>query len=135
MILADTGPIVALLDRTDPDFALCNAALEGLRPPLVTTWPAFTEAMFLLWRSLRASGQHRLWDAVDRGFVTLIDLDGEAIARSAELMEKYADLSMDLADATLVAVAEQTGQERIFTLDSDFTVYRRKNGKSFTLIP
>jgi len=50
-------------------------------------------------------------------------------------MERYRDTPMDLADATLVAVAEARGYRRIFTLDSDFTVYRTANGRSLTPVP
>jgi uncharacterized protein len=50
-------------------------------------------------------------------------------------MERYADCPMDLADATLVVLAEERGISRIFTLDSDFHIYRINGRKRFDLIP
>jgi len=50
-------------------------------------------------------------------------------------MEKYADVPMSLADASLVAVAESLGIRQVFTLDSDFTVYRFQGRQAFRLLP
>jgi predicted nucleic acid-binding protein len=55
--------------------------------------------------------------------------------RTRRLMEQYRDLPMDLADASLVALAEERGLERIFTLDNDFRIYRLPRGRAFTVIP
>ncbi len=135
MTLTDAGPLIAIIDRDDADHGLCVAALSAVRLPLQTTWPAFTEAMYVLGASTGAPGQRALWGMVSDGVLEIVDLPRSAIDRAARLMEKYADLPMDLADATLVAVADQLGRSRIFTIDSDFTVYRRANRRPFTLIP
>jgi predicted nucleic acid-binding protein len=66
-------------------------------------------------------------------FVT--DLSMSAVNRSARLMERYADTPMDLADATLVALAEETGQRKIFSLDSDFHIYRIRGRQRFEVVP
>src|SRR5205807_5826169 len=58
--LTDAGPLIALIDADEPDHATCVMALRGLRLPLVTTWPAFTEAMYLLSRAGGAAGRHAL---------------------------------------------------------------------------
>lgn len=58
-----------------------------------------------------------------------------ASRRAAELMQSYADRPMDLADATLVALAEERGEARIFTLDGDFRIYRRNDRKHFEIVP
>ena len=58
-----------------------------------------------------------------------------ATERAAVLMEKYADRPMDLADATLVALAEEREETRIFTLDADFEVYRLKGRRRFEIMP
>jgi predicted nucleic acid-binding protein len=65
----------------------------------------------------------------------VLDLARSAVQRSVELMAKYGDLPMDLADATLVAVAEERGIRRVFTLDSDFQVYRLHGRRRFDLVP
>jgi len=51
------------------------------------------------------------------------------------LMEQYQDLPMDLADASLVALAEEQRLVEVFTLDRDFRVYRRGDGRAFTVVP
>ncbi len=124
MTLTDAGPLVALIDADEADHELCATALAHLELPLVTTWPAFTEAMYLLARGGGAVGQAALWRLVTTDRLLLIDLSQRAVERSAALMSTYGDLPMDLADATLVAVAEERGLRRVFTLDGDFHVYR-----------
>lgn len=135
MILTDAGPLIAILDRNDPDHALCVEALSEVTPPLVTTWPAFTEAMYLLGASTGIAGQRALWSLVDEGALQLLELTPESVSASAAAMEKYADRPMDLADATLVAASSQVGDPRIFTIDGDFRFYRRDGGKPFILVP
>jgi predicted nucleic acid-binding protein len=102
---------------------------------LVTTWPAFTEAMYLLARAGGIQGQRALWRLVHTGRLIVADLSGSALERSARLMDQYADRPMDLADATLVAFAEEHGHRRIFTLDSDFHVYRIRGRQRFEVVP
>ena len=135
MTLTDAGPLVALIDADEPDHEACRSALKGLVLPLVTTWPAFTEAMYLLSRAGGPRGREALWRLVSTGRLVLADLSAAAVERSAWLMAKYADLPMDLADATLVALAEERGQRRIFTLDSNFRVYRINGRGRFETLP
>jgi predicted nucleic acid-binding protein len=133
--LVDAGPLVAILDRDDADHEACVSVLRRLEPPLLTTWPALAEAMYLLGDRVGWAGQELLWRLLVRGDLVLHELDDAAILRSQAQMKKYRDLPMDLADATLVVAAEQCGITRIFTLDSDFLVYRLKGRKSFELVP
>ncbi len=135
MTLVDAGPLVALIDADEPDHHTCVLALATLALPLVTTCPAFTEAMYLLNRAGGPAGRQALWRLVSTGRLAISDLPMAALERSAVLMDKYADLPMDLADATLVALAEQAGQRRIFTLDRDFTIYRLHGRTRFEIIP
>jgi predicted nucleic acid-binding protein len=86
---------------------------------------------------MREPGKHRAsYGAfISRGDVEIIKLAKESIERSRFLMEKYSDTPMSLADASLVAVAERLGLKRIFTLDSDFDVYRFRGRQRFERIP
>jgi len=104
-----------------------------LRRRLVTTWAAFTEAMYFAGGGLGWTGQEFLWELYARGELALLDI--AAPYRAAELMARYRDVPMDLADATLVAVAEQDGYRQIFTLDSDFYVYRLATGRALEVLP
>lgn len=133
-ILVDAGPMVALIDRADPDHDACVAALEALRGPLVTVWPAFTEAMYLLGRSWQ--GQRALWSRLETGALALAPLDEADAPRMRELMEKYRDLPMDLADAALVRVAERSSLTDVFTLDrTHFSLYRPGRRRRFSIVP
>ncbi len=135
MTLTDAGPLVALLDADEPDHAMCRATLGQLELPLITTWPAFTEARYLLSRAAGPVAREALWRLVLTDRLQVLDLSRSVVERSAKLMTKYADLPMDLADATLVALAEERGTARVFTLDSDFRVYRLRGRQGFDVVP
>jgi uncharacterized protein len=133
--LADAGPLIAIIDADEPDHASCMDALDQLILPLVTTWPAFTEAMYLLARAGGIRAQQALWRLVSTDRLVVADLSPSAVDRSARLMDQHADRPMDLADATLVALAEERGDRRIFTLDADFQIYRFRGRQRFETIP
>ncbi|HEX5726948.1 MAG TPA: hypothetical protein VFX98_15845 [Longimicrobiaceae bacterium] len=136
MTLCDTGPLVALIDRDDPHHARCVGALAGLPPAaLLTTWPCFTEAMHLLRRVGGLPAQDELWSYLADGLVSLhVPASGEW-ERMRALMRTYGDAPMDLADASLVALAEGLGLRRVFTLDRHFRAYRTRRGGSLELVP
>jgi len=132
-VLVDAGPLVALLDKRDPEHDACVVALKAMRDPLVSVWPAFAEAMYLLGRSWLA--QKALWSRLETGALTLAALDETDAPRMRELMEKYRDLPMDLADAALVRVAERESLTEIFTLDrKHFSIYRPGRRRRFSIV-
>lgn len=134
MTLLDAGPLVALVHASDQQHVRCRTALGSIRRPLCTVWPVITEAMYLLDFSWQA--QDAVWDMLEEGRVTLFSLDPRDVRRMRELMRKYRDLPMDVADAALVAVAEREGITRVFTLDRrDFEVYRPAKIGRFSLVP
>jgi uncharacterized protein len=133
--LTDAGPLLAIIDGDEPDHDRCVQALDQATLPLVTTWPAFTEAMYLLERAGGIQAQRALWRLVQTDRLVIADLSASAVERSSRLMDRYADLPMDLADATLVALAEEEGHQTVFTLDSDFSVYRIRGRLPFRTIP
>ena len=136
MTLTDTGALVALLDVNDPYHAECVAAAQHLPAgPLLTTWACFTEAMYLLGAVGGYRYQAALWQLRAAGRVVLHDMTVAEADRMAVLMEKYRDTPMDLADASLVAVAESHALGRVFTTDSDFYVYRLVDGSALEVVP
>lgn len=135
MILTDAGPLVALIDADEADHAVCRTILAQIEPPLLTTWPAFTEAMYLLARAGGPTGRKALWSLVSTGRLRIADLTEDEVRRSEDLMDQYADLPMDIADATLVAVAEARGLREVFSLDRDFQVYRLHGRTPFVVVP
>ncbi|HEX5759878.1 MAG TPA: PIN domain-containing protein [Thermoanaerobaculia bacterium] len=137
MILVDTGPFVALFDPRDRYHTRCKALLPELREPLFTTVPVLTEAFHLL--SPASRGSTALREFARRGGLSIWFFDPATLRRAFELMEEYADHPMDLADASLVAAAEELQVGRIFTLDrDDFSTYRVRRGRRlepFELLP
>jgi predicted nucleic acid-binding protein len=123
VILVDAGPLVALVDSDDQHHQKCVTALRQIKEPLATVWPALTEALYLL-NDLPA-GQEAVWDSILRGVIGILPLDVEDIPRIRELMRKYRDRGMELADAALIRTAERENVRKFFTVDrSDFAVYR-----------
>ena len=134
MILLDTGPIVALFDSSDAYHDLCVEVLKGISQPLITTWPVLTEAFYLLGFSWKA--QDNLWEFIMRGGIEILSLDEKMHARCRELMKKYQDLPMDLADGALIVLAEYREINEVFTLDhKDFKIYRSHKRKKLKLLP
>jgi len=136
MILTDAGPLVALIDKGEPDHDACVACLPNLTGPMVTTWPAFTEAMYLLGEAGGWQAQGMLWSILQQGDVEIAVQSSDDYGRMRVLMQKYQDLPMDLADASLVRLAEERRVRDIFTLDErDFQIYRILGRQSFRLWP
>ena len=110
-----------------------RATLKTIHEPIGTVWPAITEAMYLLNFSLVA--QEALWELASSE-LTILPLGAEDLPRMRELMKKYRDLPMDLADAALVRVAEREKVRVVFTIDrKDFSAYRPHRLGRFTLLP
>jgi uncharacterized protein len=132
-MLVDTGVLIALLDRRDPNHQRCIAAAQQLpNAPLTTTWCCLTEAMYFMGKIGGFTAQQGLWTLLLSGRILLRT---PTETRIAELMEKFQDTPMDLADASLVALAEELETTQIFTLDSDFYVYRTSRGEAFSCLP
>jgi hypothetical protein len=130
-VLVDTGPLVAFLHRRDLDHQRCVTAWQTAGP-FFTIWPVVTEAMHLLAFSRKA--QDGLAELVERA-VDVVPMDRADLPRIRTLMEKYADLPLDFADAGLVRIAERLRIGTIFTLDRDFTVVRPRHVRRFRTVP
>ncbi len=125
---------MALIHADDRHHASCRDALKRIREPLATVWPVITEAMYLL--DFSAEAQDALWRLLERDAVKILSLDAGDVPRMRELMRKYRDLPMDLADAALVRAAERERISRVFTIDrGDFEVYRPRGIRRFTILP
>ena len=136
MIAVDTGYFYALADRRDAWHARALACARLLDDEgMVTTWPVLAEACHLLASRLGSEFATELMADVVEGGITVWSPPVEALARIPPLMRKYANLPMDLADASLVLLAEHLGHGRILTTDMrDFGAYRWKSRKPFKSI-
>lgn len=132
MVIADTGFWLALANRKDHHHERATIALANLNEGLITTWPVMTEACYLLLTRVGHDAQEKLLDAYVEGGYAVFDLEQEHAVNICSNMRKYADLPMDLADASLLALAEHLGHGRILTTDvRDFQTYRWKTRKPF----
>jgi uncharacterized protein len=129
MILVDTGPLVALFDPKDGSHGRARATLASIREPIVTTIPVLTESFHLLDPSSR--GASALREFLEAGGVVPWFFSKSSLRRAWEVMKRYADKPMDLADASLVVASEELRTTTVFTLDRrDFSAYRARIGKT-----
>ena len=135
MILVDTAPLIALIDRRQEAHNRCSQTYRSLSEPMLTSWCCLTEAMYFLHQLRGWQGQEILWQFIERKALQIHHSSIKEQRRMAELMAQYQDLPMDLADASLVAAAEALNMKRIFTLDSDFYIYRLNGQEGFEVIP
>ena len=128
--LVDTGVIVAVLNRADRYHETIVELLGGFAGTLLTTWPVVAEACALV----GPRRQGLVLDWIDDPEVVIYSIDaGLKFMRTQ--MTDYEDLPCDFADASLVYAAAKTGVREIWTLDSDFLVYRLPDRTRFQVIP
>lgn len=133
-VLFDVGVFVALLDKSEKNHERCVAFLKEFRGRLFTTEPVLTETIYLLGSSIKA--QRACIDFLLKGGVTLIPQSRESLSRASALMEKYEDVPMDFADATLVSLAEEIDVVEVLTLDRrGFSTYRIRGKTAFKILP
>jgi predicted nucleic acid-binding protein len=133
-IVLDTGPLVALLNRSDRHHAWVREVLDTVEPPVVTCEAVISEACFLLARV--RDGQDAVFALLSKDVVKVdFRLSSEVEALRA-LMKKFANVPMSLADACLVRMSELEPRSRILTLDGDFRIYRRNRRQAIpTIMP
>jgi predicted nucleic acid-binding protein len=131
-LLTDSGPLIALLDRSDEHHEWVAGQFSHLSSPLLTCEGAITEAMHLL-----CDAGVQPWgvlELIERKIVSVpFNLESH-LDRVLSLMKKYADTPMDFVDACLVTMTEAKRDCRLLTLDSDFRIYRRFERQAIPLI-
>ena len=131
--LIDAGPLIALFDKDDQYYTKVKKHFQYLRGNLVTTWPVIAETAHMLDFNIRVQIDFMKW--LERGSLEIFALKISNLHRIIELSEKYADVPMDLADASLMIASEQLGITQILSLDSDYHIYRNdKKIKLFNLL-
>ena len=132
-VLVDSGPLLALFNAADDWHAPVAAWLRAYPGALlVSTWPVLTEVCALLARRVhnQAALDFLLW--VERGGVRL-DVPGEtSLMQMRRIAQRFADLPLDLADASIAEAAERLGLRRVLSIDADFDVYRDARGRPLT---
>ncbi|MEZ5537328.1 MAG: PIN domain-containing protein [Thiolinea sp.] len=131
-LLVDTGFWYALLNDQDQFHHRADQYLADCTQQLITTWPVITETCYLLLTRKSVGLATTFLEMAAQDYFVTFHLQKEHFSRAAVLMKKYADLPMDLADASLVILAEQLGHGRILSTDQrDFEAYRWKNHEPF----
>ncbi|WP_295453580.1 PIN domain-containing protein [uncultured Thiodictyon sp.] len=121
--IVDTGPLVAFLDRRERHHAWAVAQMRTLKAPLLVCESVLTEAMFLL--SGFPAAREKLMHWLDRGVLEIGFNLADHKQTVTALLLKYQDVPMALADACLVRMTEIHDRHVVFTLDSDFSIYRK----------
>jgi uncharacterized protein len=133
-VLADTGALLALLDRRDHWHRACDEAYQQLRLPVGTSEAVLTELFHLIGRGRYET--ELVWKLLRSGAIELFAITHAELPRIHDLMSRYSDRPMDFADATLVYLAKREGISTIFTVDhADFETYRIEGRKKFRVLP
>ena len=132
--IIDTGPWVALIDRSESRHAQCVQWLKNFSGRLYSTEAVLTEVLYILNFSITA--QCAALDFVLESVVEIVPSSTDSLKKTKNLMKKYDNLPMDFADATIVCLAAETDMQNIVTFDrKDFAIYKLPKKKSFTIMP
>jgi predicted nucleic acid-binding protein len=133
-VLIDTGPLVAILSPEERRHELCSSVLKSLANPPITCWPVITEATWLL-RGFPFAIKGLL-SSINAGIIEILQVNSMEANQIAMIMDRFASLRPQFADAMLVYLAHRESIDTIFTLDRrDFSVYRTARKKPFRLLP
>ena len=134
LAIIDTGPWVALIDRSESKHTQCVQWLKDFSGRLYSTEAVLTEVLYILNFSIKA--QCAALDFVLESIVDIVPSNAQSLKKTKMLMKKHADLPMDFADATIVCLAAETGMHNVVTFDKkDFAIYRLPKKKTFTIMP
>jgi predicted nucleic acid-binding protein len=120
--IIDSGPIIALFDRSDKFHNKVLDFLKTYKGKLVTSWAVITEVSHMLDFNLQVQIDFLKW--CEAGGIEVYDISQTEISNIRIMMEKYIDVPMDLADATLMYIANKENIKNILSIDSDFDIYR-----------
>jgi predicted nucleic acid-binding protein len=133
-VLVDTGPLVAILSERDEHHERCVEDSKHLRGPLLTSWPVITEAVYLL--RDRPASVEKLLSWVCTSKIQLIQLGIVDILGMVQIMVRYADQNFDLADLSLMWLAQLEEIDTVFTIDyRHFSIFRSEQGQSLRILP
>lgn len=132
MVLTDTGYWLALANPKDRFHQQAITVSKQLNEDPITTWPVVTETCYLIQREMGVLAERKFLNYLFIQQMAIFSVKYQHFPRLDRLMEQYADLPMDLADASLVLLAEELGHGRILSTDQrDFNAYRWKNREPF----
>lgn len=128
-VLIDTGPIVALFDKSDKYHKKISTFLKAFSGKLITSIAVITEVTHILDFNIKAQLNFLEW--IRRGAIGIHEINELQFDRIIKLIKKYSDQPMDFADATLIVIAEEVNTKNIISIDNDFDIYRIKGKTKF----
>ena len=135
-MLTDAGPLVALINDRDQNHSAAQNYVNSQKGiSLFTVCPALAEALHLLGRNGGYPYQKRLLEQIQEENLQIHHLTTEQEKEAGKLMGKYQDRPMSYADASLMILAQDRGETRIFTFNSDFRFYRLAKGSVLKVLP
>jgi predicted nucleic acid-binding protein len=120
--IIDSGPLIALFDRSDKYHIKVLDFIKSYKGKLITSWAVITEVSHMLDFNLQVQIDFLKW--CEAGGIEVYDISQTEISNIRIMMEKYIDVPMDLADATLMYIANKENIKNILSIDSDFDIYR-----------
>jgi len=135
-VICDTGAIYALYDADDTHHDSVRQVVETEPGPLFLPVILLAEIDYLLQARLGVGASLDFLESIETGAFTLVAPTADDLSRCRELIRQYQDLSIGIADASVVATAERFGIPRIFTVDQrHFRAVRPKNFPFLILLP
>ena len=122
IILIDSGPLIALFDRSDKYHIKTKKFLKHYNGKLLTSWAVITEVSHMLDFNLNVQIDFLKW--IERGGVILYSIEQCDLEDIITQMQNYTNVPMDLADATLMYIAHKENIKQIASIESDFDIYR-----------
>ncbi|MBA3487997.1 MAG: PIN domain-containing protein [Longispora sp.] len=136
MLIVDTGPLVAYLNKNDSDHQACAQLLESRTDELLVTPYAVTEACYMLSKFVSPDAEINLIEAIAAGDLTQVDILGSDLVRIAQIMRQYRGFPLGIADASAVAIAERYNLTEVATLDQrHFRAVTPQHMNAFVLLP
>ncbi len=120
--IIDSGPLIALFDKNDKYHQVVLAFFKGFKGEFVTSWAVITEVTHMLDFNLQVQINFLKW--VEMGALSLYSIEQHELREIIKMMSKYTNVPMDLADSSLMYVAQKEGIKNIVSIDSDFDIYR-----------
>ena len=120
--IIDSGPLIALFDKDDKYHLKLLDFMKSFNGELITTWSVVTEVTHML--SFNISVQLNFLKWIELGAITIYQIEQSELTNIIKMIQKYSDIPMDLADSTLMYVAQKENIKNIISIDSDFDIYR-----------
>jgi len=128
-VIVDTGPIVALFDKDDNYHKNAITFFKEFQDRLFTTWPVITEVSYML--NFNVNVQCAFFEWIRLHAISIYEIRPNQVQDIIDYMSRYSNVPMDLADASLLLLAEEKEITDIITFDSDYYIYKLNKEKSF----